>query len=303
MRHLCFAAAIGAAVTAAPGGLGAQAVPGRDLLDFTVGALGEAPALATAAAGGVYNPAAPLLAASGRIRGSLAHVNAPGERGLTGEALGLEWRPRPGRAVAFSVLRAGVADIPRRGDDPTTDLGTVPYDTYVVSLGAAARVQPHVALGAAMRWRAGRVDTTSASELGADVGVVVDGLLGRRDLRLGASTFLWRPRADADDRPLVLFGADARVVGRAPEREVRLGASFQGAAAGEQEGYGFLSGRLRNVEARAGLARATLGAESDTRTRLGLGLRYARLLVQVTREDSPSRFGSIYQITLSSVFK
>jgi hypothetical protein len=64
-----------------------------------------------------------------------------------------------------------------------------------------------------------------------------------------------------------------------------------------------LSGRLRNVEARAGLARASLGTYTDTRTRLGLGLRYARLLVNVTREESASRFGSIYQITLSSVFK
>ena len=303
MRHLCFAAVFGAASSAAPAGVGAQAVPGRDLLDFAIGALGEAPALANATAGGVYNPAASLLGATGRIRGSLAHVNAQGERGLTGDLLGLEWRPRPTRAVAVSVVRAAVGDIPRRGDDPTTDLGTVVYDTYVLSVGGSARVQRHLAVGAALRYRVGRVDTTSASGVGGDAGVVVDGLFGRRDLRLGASTFLWRPGAHGDDRPLGLLGADARVVGRADEREVRVGASYVASRGGEQEGYGYLSGRLRNAEARAGLARASLGTFTDTRTRLGLGLRYARLLVNVTREESASRFGSIYQITLSSVFK
>src|SRR5687768_2485727 len=98
MRHLCFAATLGAAVAAAPRATQAQAVPGRDLYDFAIGALGEAPALAVATAGGLYNPAATLLAPTGRLRGSVTHLNAPGDRGLSGEVVGLEWRQTPRRA-------------------------------------------------------------------------------------------------------------------------------------------------------------------------------------------------------------
>jgi hypothetical protein len=302
MRHLCFAAAFGA-VVAAPGRAGAQTVPGRDLFDFVIGALGEAPALASATAGGLYNPAAPLLAPTGKLRASAAVMNAQGELGLSGAMAAVEWRLRPARALTLTVARAALRDIPRRGDDPIADLGTVPYQTFVASLGGAARVQRHVVVGAALRARTGRADTTSASTVGGDAGVVVDGLLGRRDLRLGASTFLWRPDATRDDRPLGLAGADLRVIGRAPEREVRVGGSYLASRAGEAEGYGYVSGRLANVEARAGYARATLAGAADTRLRLGLGLRYARLLVSVARDESASGFGAVYQFTLTSVLK
>lgn len=303
MRHLCFAATLGAALAAAPRVTGAQAVPGRDLFDFAIGALGEAPALAVEAAGGLYNPAAPLLAPVGRLRGSVTHLNAPGDRGLSGEVVGLEWRQTPRRAYALTIARAGVSDIPRTDDTPTANGGTVVYDSYLVSAGAAQRLLKHLVVGGALRYRVGRLDTATASTVGADAGVVVDGLLGRRDLRLGASSFLWRPGADRGDRPLASVGADARVVGRSVAREVRLGASYLGSDGGEQEGFGYVSARLRNVEGRAGLARASRGGEADTRSRLGLGLRYAGLLVGVAREESASGFGSIYQITLSSILK
>ena len=305
MRDLCFVAALGLALLVGPGQASAQrAVPARDLLDFPVGALTEAPALANEAAGGLYNPAAPLLAPAGRLRGSVTHMNAPGERGLTGQLLGLEWRQRPQRVLSFSAARAAVQDIPRTGEEnPSADFGTVPYDTFVLSAGAATRVHRHVAVGAALRFRTGRVDTTQASAIGGDAGIVVDGLLGRHDLRLGASSFLWRPNARFDDRPLALGGADLRVVGRAPTREVRVGGSYLGSRGGEAEGYGYVSARLRNVEGRAGVARAERGPYTDTRTRLGFGLRYARLLVSVAREESASGFGSMYQFTISSLLQ
>ncbi|MGZ8376712.1 MAG: hypothetical protein ACXWZS_10880 [Gemmatirosa sp.] len=303
MRHLCFAATLGAALAAVPQAARAQTVPGRDLFDFAVGALGEAPALAVEVAGGLYNPAALLLAPVGRLRASVSHLNAPGDRGLSGEVVGLEWRPSPRRGYAVTVARAGVSDIPRTEDTPTAVGGNVTYDSYVVSAGATARVLRHVAVGGALRYRVGRLDTASASTVGGDAGVVVDGLLGRHDLRLGASSFLWRPGASRADRPLATVGADARVVGRAIAREVRLGASYLGSRGGEQEGYGYVSARLRNVEGRAGVARAVRAGEFDTRTRLGLGLRYAGLLVGVVREESASGFGPIYQITLSSILK
>jgi hypothetical protein len=305
MRHLCFVASLGASLAVAPSRAAAQrAVPGRDLLDFPVGALTEAPALASEAAGGLYNPAAILLGDAGRLRGSVTHVNAPGDRGLSGQLLGLEWRQRPMRAFAFTAARAAVQGIPRTSEaSPTTDLGSVAYDTYVLSAGGAQRLLRHVSIGAALRYRTGRVDTTQASAVGGDAGIVVDGLFGRRDLRLGASTYLWRPDARFDDRPLVLGAADVRLAGREAAREVRLGGSYLGSRGGESEGYGFLTGRLRNVEARAGVARAARAGYTDTRTRLGLGLRYARLLVSVAREESASDFGSLYQFTISSIFQ
>src|SRR5690349_17095046 len=119
MRHLCFAATLGASLAVAPRAARAQAVPGRDLFDFAVGALGEAPALAVESAGGLYNPAALLLAPVGRLRASVSHLNAPGDRGLSGEVVGVEWRPNRRRAAAVTVARAGVSDIPRTDDTPT----------------------------------------------------------------------------------------------------------------------------------------------------------------------------------------
>lgn len=304
MRHLCFAVVTGAALVALSRPADAQrVVPGRDLLDFTIGAIGEAPALAVESAGGLYNPAAPLLAPGGRFRGSVSHVNAQGDRGLSGQVVALEWRPAPRRLVSASVARAAVANIPLTGESSPDALGSVGYDTYVVSAGAGARVHPHVALGFALRYRVGRLDTAQASTIGADAGIVVDGLLGRRDLRLGAASFLWRPGATRNDRPLGTVGADVRVAGRDAMREVRAGASYVGSRGGEQESYGYVSGRLRNVEGRAGLASAARAGASDTRTRLGLGLRYARLFVGIAREESTSGFGTIYQFTLSSIFK
>ena len=305
MRFLWFAAPLGVALVIAPRAAAAQAVPGRDLFDFTVGALAEAPALAIESAGGLYNPATLLLAPVGRLRASVAHLNAQGDRGLTGEVLGVEWRARPRLAGALSVARIGLSGIPLTTESPDVMPGmTVAYDSFVFSGGVAYRPVRHIALGGALRYRAGRVDTVRAGRAGADAGIVIDGLLGRHDLRLGASTFLWRPRALRDDRPLGTLGADARVVGSTVAREVRLGASYLGSRGGERETYGYITGRLRNVEGRAGLARAARAdGDAESRVRLGLGLRYARFHVAIAREEGESALGSIYQFTLSTLLK
>lgn len=308
MRHLCFAAAVGAlaaSVLAGPRRAAAQGVPGRDLLDFPLGALGEAPALAVEAAGGLFNPAAPLLAAGRGVRGSASHVNAPGERGVSGELVALDWRIRPRTALSVSVARAGVGAIPRTGESVDVLPGDVLYDTFVLSTGVARRVQRHLAVGAAVRYRVGRADTSRAATVGTDAGIVVDGLLGRRDLRLGLSSFLWRPDAAPGDRPATTAGADLRVFGDGAAREVRLGVSHLGSAGGERERYGYVHGRIGYVEGRAGIARATLagGAGGDTRLRLGVGLRHARFVVGITREEGQSHLGPLYQFTLSSMTK
>ena len=294
-----------AAVLAPIARAGAQPVPGRDLLDFPLGAMAEAPALAGQTAGGLYNPAAPLLGApSARGRASVALLNAPGDRGLSGELVALDWRVRRRTALSLTAARAGIGGIDRTSTGPQTDLGSVVYDTFVLSVGGAHRPLRHLAVGGALRYRTGRSDTTTASLWGTDVGVVVDGLLGRRDVRAGVSSFLWGPGRRSEERPALLAGADGRVWGATRSREVRVGGSFLTSRRGERESYGFAAGRLRTVEGRVGVARAArFDSPVQTRLRLGFGLEYARFQVGIAREESDPGFGPIYQFTLSTLLR
>ena len=97
MRDLLFAASCGGALVIAASPGNAQSVPARDLLDYPVGALADAPALATGPAGGIYNPA---TLAPGRhdtssptFRLTLGKLSSPGERGLNGELIHFTARP------------------------------------------------------------------------------------------------------------------------------------------------------------------------------------------------------------------
>jgi hypothetical protein len=301
----CFAATLGiAALIAFPARVVAQPVPGRDLLDFPLGVMAEAPALATQTGGGLYNPAALLLGRDARGRASVAVLNAPGDRGLQGGIAALEWRVRPSAALAVSAARAGIGGIDRTTTDPLTELGSVVYDTYVLSTGVAVRPLRHVAVGTAVRYRMGRSDTTRAGVWGTDFGVLADGLLGRYDVRVGASSFLWQAGEREDARPSLLAGAEGRVWGVARAREVRVGGSYLASRRGEREGYGYLAGRLRAVDGRLGLAQARrFDSPAQMRVRLGFGLEYARFHVGIAREESDPGFGPIYQFTLSTLLR
>src|SRR4051812_12139455 len=72
-------AAIAASLALAP--LGAQQVPGRELFDFPIGSMAEAPALATAAGGGFWNPATIALSTTDRFRAAIAALDSPTEQG------------------------------------------------------------------------------------------------------------------------------------------------------------------------------------------------------------------------------
>ena len=63
------------------------------------------------------------------------------------------------------------------------------------------------------------------------------------------------------------------------------------------------SARTRMFELRGGLARQSAYGFSTTRLRLGLGLRYARYLVGVAREEGTAGLGSTYQFLLTTVFR
>lgn len=305
MRLPCYAAKLGiAALLALPGRAAAQPVPGRDLLDFPLGVMAEAPALATQTGGGLYNPASLLIGRGARGRASVALLNAPGDRGLRGELAALEWRVRPTAAISVSAARAGIGGIDRTTSDPLTELGSVVYDTFVLSAGGAVRPLRHLSVGAAVRYRMGRSDTTRAAAWGTDVGLVADGLLGRHDVRLGAASFLWQVGGDGSERPAVLAGVDGRLWGVAPAREVRAGGSYLASRRGEREAYGYVAGRLRAVEGRLGLARARrFDSPPQLRLRLGFGLEYARFHVGIAREESDPGFGPIYQFTLSTLLR
>ena len=306
MRDMLFATSWWGALVLAASSANAQSVPGRELLDFPVGALVEAPALATQASGGLYNPAALLLVPTanpgGRIRVALAQLSSPGERGLSGQIASVSYQPRPRWVAALTLARVAVDGIDRTETTPETILGDVLYDAFVISGGGAWRVHRHVVAGAAVRYRLGRADTTHASMAGADAGIVVDGLLGRRDVRLAVSSYLWSPSAERGDRPAVYAAADGRVVGDSAAREGRLGYSYGASRGGGTEMYAYAAGRWRYVEARAGVVRISAFGDEVTRPRFGVGLHYARLSAGVARETG-GWIGPITQFTLSTAFR
>src|SRR5689334_9244216 len=82
MCRMTFAAI---AAATALSSLEAQQVPGRDLFHFPVGTLAEPSALATAAGGGMWNPATIALASNERFRFSAASLDSPIEQSVTAQ--------------------------------------------------------------------------------------------------------------------------------------------------------------------------------------------------------------------------
>src|SRR5688500_4870029 len=122
MRDLLFATSWRGAFVLAASSANAQSVPGRELLDFPVGALVEAPALATQTAGGAYNPAAMLLpvplGARGRTRVSVGALSSRGERGPPGLLASVAYAPRPRWGASVSLARVTVSQIDRTETTP-----------------------------------------------------------------------------------------------------------------------------------------------------------------------------------------
>jgi hypothetical protein len=310
MRHMLFAASFGAALCLGTTPVNAQtvppspAVPGRDLLDFPLGTLGEIPALATAAGGGLFNPAAVALGPPVRLRAAVAHLDAPRDRGASGEVATVVAQ-RGRTLVGVGLARMGVSGLERTGDGDPQVLGRVPYYTYVASVVAARRVggplRGRLTLGAAARYRAARADTVDASTSALDVGLVADRLFGQLDGRVGVASYLWRPGREAIERPGIHVGADARVAGPDPAHEARVGLAVDATRGGTSERGLYVSGRWRVAEVRGGVARATaFGEQRQTRTRLAVGFHAARFSVGVGNESSAPSLGPMWQFTLST---
>lgn len=296
MRRFIFAAGVSGLLSMPAG---AQAVPGRDLLDFPIGTLADAPALSTHAAGGYWNPAAVGLGRGIRARGSVAALDASAEQAVSAQMLALSVAVPRDVTASLSVVRAGVADIRRTETDPQSVGSDVPYSTTVVSAGLARRAAAFLTGGLALRYRTGVSAGVREAVIGVDGGVVVDGL-PFRDARLGVSTHLWRPGSRRDDRPLYAAAADLRALGTGPGRELRGGYGYASAGRDDGEHFLFGAGRGGRVEARAGVARITRYGQSQLRLRLGVGVHHARYVVGVARDESGAGLAPTYQFTLST---
>lgn len=284
------------AVLAALSPLGAQQLPARDLFQFPVGTLAEAPALASAAGGGFWNPATIGLRSAGRTQAAVTALSAPIEQGVFALLASASRELRPGLTGGVGVAQASVSDLLRTDTDPLT-LGSIPYHTTVLSAELAAARGPAV-IGVALRRRSAVVDIVSGSATSLDIGGVVTRPAGL-PLRAALSSFLLSPSRGIERASIL--GA---IEGYLPviAYDLRSGVSWQHDEGGGDEGYVYASGRTSLIELRGGLARRSAFGTTTTRLRLGVGLRYARYLVGVAREDGTAGLGASYQFLLTTAF-
>jgi hypothetical protein len=299
MRHKIFGvlvATLGAAPPAAAA-LGAQEVPGRDLLLFPLGTLAEPQALATAAGLGLWNPAASALDDSSRARGTVAALTSPADQGVSMQLVEVAARVPASVTVSLSVLRGAVGGLIRTEDSPI-GAGEIPYGTWLFSAGISRR-QERVTVGLAARHRVGRLDGQRHGALGMDAGVLAERLFGV-DARLAVASFLWRPASAAEARTTYALAGDARVWGADAHHQLRAGYSYAHTQSLAREHYVFTSARWSGAEGRAGIVAHEGFGTGTRRLRLGIGLHRARYLVGLAREEGGAGLDPIYQFTLST---
>ncbi|MCE2903253.1 MAG: hypothetical protein ACK5XT_01110 [Gemmatimonas sp.] len=282
-------------------GVGAQPVPARELWEFPLGAMFEPPALATEPGAGLWNPATSALPAGERLRVGVASLSAGAAQGVDGQLLTASFRRSSGVTLGLSVARASIAGLVRTDSDPQS-VGSIPYNTTLLSVTAARKLLPHLTAGVAMRWRNGQADQASRNAVAADLGMVAHDL-PLLNARLAVSSFLWRPGREIEDRPAVVTAADVRVIGHRRTHELRAGYAQHGVNRGARERGPFVSARFDRLEARAGYLRASAGATDVSRVRSGVALYFNRYVVGIAREEGISGLGPVYQFTLSSLVK
>ncbi len=282
------------------GAVGAQPIPARDLLEFPLGAVLEPAALAVESGSGLWNPATAVLRKTERWRFGVAAITTQQDQGIGSQLMSVAYRRPTGYTFAGSVARAAVANILRTDTDPQS-VGEVPYNSLLVSGSVSRDVLPRVSVGVAARWRQGSAEREVRHAVAADLGIVVHDLPWRNG-RFAASSFLWRPGREIDDRPALLVAFDARVAGTTA-RDVRLGASYNGVNRGAKESGIFSALNLDVLEARASFLRTSLGGRSVSRVRYGFALRFAQYVVGIAREEGVSGLGPLYQYSLSSTLR
>lgn len=206
------------------------AIPGRDLLAYPVGLVAEPAALPGMLGLGLYNPAAPFLPDSTRLRLAAGAMNTPADIGATAQVFGAStaWRRS---TVTVSLIRAAVGGLVRTDSDPLTIGNDVAYSTMVGSVGMSTRVRENVVVGMALRARTGRLDFDRHAGVSIDAGFVADHLT-RLDARVGMASYLASPWRGGDDPPTWLASGDLRVAGQDSVKTIRVGVSVSSTAEG-----------------------------------------------------------------------
>jgi hypothetical protein len=296
MRRLIFAALLLGGARAAC----AQRVPGRELLDFPIGTLGEPVALATTVGDGLWNPASIALRAPTRVRGAVAALATPAAQGVTAQTFAAALAMSERTTFGVALLRAGVRDLQRTSTDPQT-LGEIDYGTIVAS-ATFAHDWRWITGGAAVRYRIGELDRDREVSAGLDLGLIGRVPFGN-DVRVAVSSFLWRFDASMDDRPALLAATDLRLAGTTETRELRGGYSFVATRDLGRDDYVHLSGRSGRLTIRGGVLRGSGFDVVTWGSRLGIGLQHARYVVAVSREERDTGLPPTYQFTLATSFQ
>lgn len=279
---------------------GAQQVPGRDLLEFPLGLLAEAPALSSRMTAELWNPASANLPAGYRASVGFAGLTTPNEQGVALTMVGGEYRIPHDVTASLSFAQASVTDIFRTTTDPQTQGGDIPYSTSILSLGAATARGP-LAIGAAARLRTARFDAEHSHVGSFDVGATLD-RLGPVPVRVALSTFLLSSSAKRES-PTYNFAADAPLARLDSTFVLRGGYSFSQTDARGHDHYAFTTASYRVLEASAGFLQSVAYGNTSRRVRLGVGLRYAEYDVAFGREDGAAGISASYQVILTRVFR
>jgi hypothetical protein len=195
------------------------------------------------------------------------------------------------------VSQASVTDLIRTDTDPQSIGGEIPYRSTIVSAIASAS-GGGASLGVAVRRRSGELDLTTGDATSVDVGGIIERPAGL-PLRIAASTFL-HSITGTGERAATLAAVEGLLPIRAAD--VRAGIAHQRDGDAGSETFAYGSARTKIVEMRGGFARQSAYGSTTTRLRLGLGLRYARYLVGVAREEGTAGLGSSYQFLLTTRF-
>ena len=298
MSHLKFAAMFSLVVFGSRG-VAAQRVAGRDLLEFPLGILAEAPALSEQMTGGLWNPASAMLRPSTRASFGVAGLTTPQDVGVRLEMIAGSYRIKSNLTGTISVADASVSDILRTETDPITIGGEVPYGTTVVSAGLAT-VYKTATLGLSTRYRWGNADRDHSSAFAVDAGAVLD-RVAHTPVRIALSSFLLSPSGTTDAS--YLAAADLPLFERDSTVSVRGGFSVTRTEGRGHERYAFGTASYRLVDLSAGMAAVHEFGNSSQRWRLGLGLHHAGYTVAIGREDGGAGFGGSYQFLLTRTIK
>jgi hypothetical protein len=298
MCRKVFAAMVSIALLGSRGAT-AQRVAGRDLLEFPLGILAEAPPLSDQMTGSLWNPASAMLRPATRASIGFAGLTTPQDVGVRLEMIAGSYRLKPNVTGSLSVAEASVSDILRTDTDPTTLGNEIPYGTTVVS-ATVATVYKAATLGLSTRYRWGNADRDHSSAFAVDAGAVVDGII-RTPIRVAVSTFLLSPSGTADAS--YLAAADLPVFKRDSTIMVRGGFSVTRAEQRGGERYAFGTASYRQIDLSGGMATVHEFGNSSKRWRLGLGLHHAGYTVAIGREDGGAGFGGSYQFLLTRAIK